>query len=227
VERDVKGIDSEDTIDLQDAISKLNRSDEVRLVHQENRGLLASTNRGLSMARGQYIARMDGDDINHSERFDRQVCFLEDTPEVGVLGVQADKIDAEGKLKGEWKRSLPTDPEVAAWRLLFNVCFCHPTVMMRRSLLEDLGGYAEGPPGLDYELFARAVLETRMTNLPDTLFRHRRHEGSVSVNRREEYTRRCAEAADRLHCAILRSTGDSQIARFLVWMEREGVENAN
>ena len=90
------------------------------------------------MARGQYIARMDRDDISHPERFKRQVAFLEGNPKIGVLGTQVDKVDADGNVRESWNQSLPTDWDVATWRLLFNICFCHPTVMMRHSLLERL-----------------------------------------------------------------------------------------
>ena len=201
--------------------------DRIRLVHQENQGLIASLNRGLGMARGKYVARMDGDDISHPERFGRQVQFLNDSPEVGIVGTQANKIDAKGNLRVDWKRSLPTDPDVVIWRLLFNVCFCHPTVMMRRSVLEDLGGYAEWAVGAeDYELFTRAVLNTRLVNLPETLLEHRRHENSVSVKNREEYTQKCIQAATPLHRAILGTSVDERITGFLVLMERKTLGTA-
>ena len=201
--------------------------DRIRLVHQENRGLIASLNRGLDMAQGEYIARMDGDDISHPERFERQVRFLEKNPEIGILGTQADKIDAEGKVLEDWKRYLPTDSDAVAWRLLFNVCFCHPTVMMRRPVLENLGGYAEWATGAeDYELFSRAALETHLVNSPRMLLKHRRHDGAISVKKRERYTRKCARAAAKLHRAIMGSDSDAQIARCLVWVERSGVGKA-
>jgi len=216
------------TDDSEEVLDRFEQSDDrIRLVHQENRGLIASLNRGLDMARGKYVARMDGDDISRPERFERQVSFLERNPEIGVLGTQADKIDADGNVRENWNRSLPTDPDVAAWRLLFNICFCHPTVMMRHALLERLGGYAEWAIGAeDYELFTRALLETRLANLPETLFEHRRHEDAVSVRKREKYTHRCTEAAASLHRVILGPDANEQIAGFLVCMERAGLEAA-
>jgi GT2 family glycosyltransferase len=216
------------TDDSEEVLDRFEQSDDrIRLVHQENRGLIASLNRGLDMAQGKYIARMDGDDISHPERFEHQAAFLEENPEIGVLGTQVDKIDANGNVRERWNRSLPTDPDVAAWRLLFNICFCHPTVMMRHALLERLGGYAEWAIGAeDYELFTRALLETRLVNLPETLFEHRRHEDAVSVRKREKYTHRCTEAAASLHRAILGPDANGQIAGFLVWMERAGLEAA-
>jgi glycosyltransferase involved in cell wall biosynthesis len=201
--------------------------DRIRLVHQENRGVIASLNRGLDMARGKYVARMDGDDISRPERFERQVAFLEDNPEIGVLGTQVDKIDADGNVREGWNRSLPTDPDILAWRLLFSNCLHNPTVMMRHALLERLEGYAEWARHMeDRELWARAVLETRLENLPDALLKFRRHQGSVTVKRREEQIRRCTKAVATLHHAILGPSADEQIAGFLAWMDKRGVEKA-
>jgi glycosyltransferase involved in cell wall biosynthesis len=201
--------------------------DRIRLVHQENRGLIASLNRGLDMARGEYIARMDGDDISHPERFERQVRFLEKNPEIGILGTQADIIDADGNVRKDWNWSLPTNPDVVAWRLLFSTCLHHPTVMMRHALLERLGGYAEWARHIeDRELWARAVLETRLTNLPDALFKFRRHQGSITIKKREEQIRRCTEAVAALHRAILGPSVDRQVAGFLVWMDKRGIKKA-
>lgn len=201
--------------------------DRIRLVHQENRGIVASSNRGLGMARGKYIARMDGDDINLPERFERQVNFLEVNPEVGIVGTQIERIDADGDVKEDWERSFPTDPEVVSWRLLFYNCLCHASMMARRSVLEDLGGYAEwATHAEDYELFTRAVLRTRLMNLNDTLFRRRWHGGSVTVNRQIEQIQRAAEAADALHRAILEMPPEKQNAKFLVWMQARDIERA-
>jgi len=201
------------------------QANRVRLVHQENRGLTASLNRGLNMARGKYVARMDADDISHPERFDRQVDFLESNPEIGVLGTQIKRVDADGNLHGEW--ILPTDPGVVGWHTLFSTCLCHPTVMMRRSLLDDLNGYAEwAKQAQDYELWTRAVRETRLANLPDTLHQLRRHENSVTAKKRDQQLRVCRKAAATLHEALLGEKVKEDFVYFLAWMHHESIEEA-
>lgn len=201
------------------------RDDRIRLVHQDNRGLIASLNRGLYLARGTYIARMDGDDVSHPERFKKQVHCLDTTPEVGVVGTQIQRIDSEGRPNGNW--SLPTDPDLIAWKLLFHNYLCHPTVMMRRSLLEDLGGYAEwATHAEDYELWTRVVLQSQLVNLPDPLHKLRRHGDSITATKREEQVRNCAEATANIHGEVLGSSADAGIAHFLAWMEAEGIERA-
>jgi glycosyltransferase involved in cell wall biosynthesis len=195
------------------------------LVHQENRGLPASLNRGLRMAEGRYVARMDADDISHPERFKRQVRFLDTNPQIGIVGTQIEKMDSQDRVR--WKWSPPTHPDVIAWRLFFDTCFCHPTVMARRSLLEELGGYAEwAEVGQDYELWTRAVLETRLANLPSRLYKARRHGDSATVTDRREQIKTWSEAAATLHRAVLGNSAEDQMASFLLWLETSGVEKA-
>ncbi|WP_157942209.1 glycosyltransferase [Salinibacter altiplanensis] len=209
-----------------DILDKFAGQDErIRVVHQENRGLIKSLNRGVDMARGQYIARMDGDDISYPERLEYQVQFLHRHSNVGVVGTNVEKIDAEGRFKGSW--SPPTEPEIVSWKLLFNTCLCHPSVVIRQSLLEALGGYAEwAKHAEDYELWTRAVQVSQLSNIPDTLLKLRRHDGSVTVSKRTEQIRLCEKVAGNLHRVLLREKARKWISEFLVWMEVEGVDRA-
>jgi glycosyltransferase involved in cell wall biosynthesis len=211
-----------------DVMERFSDEDQrIRVFHQENQGIGTSRNRGLRLAHGKYIAVMDGDDVTHTDRFERQVRFLDENPEIGVVGTKSKYIDSEGNPHpwGHWP--IPTTPEVIAWRLMFNTCLVHPSVMMRHSLIEKLGGYAEwATPAEDYELWTRAVREMRLANLPGTLHELRRHEGSVTVSHREQQIQNCVEAAIRLHRDILGSSADKQIVQFLVWMETRGIEEA-
>ncbi|MCS3668067.1 glycosyltransferase involved in cell wall biosynthesis [Salinibacter ruber] len=195
----------------------VDRDDRVRLVHQENRGLIESLNRGLDMARGKYVARMDADDIAHPDRLQAQVRFLEANPDVGVLGTQVERIDDSGQTDGKWK--FPTDPDQVAWRLLFGTCLCHPSVMMRAALIQDLGGYAAwATHGEDYELWTRALLESRLANLPGTLLKYRRHEETVSEQNREIQFETVGRAASILHGHLLGKRADKEFTKFVVWM---------
>lgn len=193
------------------------RDERIRCVHQENKGLIASLNRGLNMARGKYIARMDADDIAHPERLQAQVRFLDANPDIGVLGTQVELINDSGKADGEW--NFPTDPDQVAWRLLFGTCLCHPSVMMRASLVQDLGGYtAWATHGEDYELWTRVLLESRLANLSETLLKYRRHEETVSEQNRETQFETTGRAAANLHGHLLRDRVNEEASRFVVWM---------
>jgi len=197
----------------------------IRLIHQENSGLIVSLNRGLNLAEGHYIARMDSDDISHPERFERQVRFLEANSSVGVLGTTVDFIDTDGSVIGTWP--VPQCSDVIAWQLLFNNCVCHPSVMLRRSVMDSLGGYAPWATfAEDYELWTRAIQITQISNLPDSLLQFRRHDDSVTVHRRMEQIQTCCQIAANLHGSLLGKRRNEHLSAFLVLMETSSIDEA-
>jgi glycosyltransferase involved in cell wall biosynthesis len=154
----------------------------VRLTNETNIGLTASLNRGLKIARGTYIARMDADDIGLPQRLRRQVQFLDSHPDIDVLGTNIEVIDDWGRphprsAAGSW----PTQPGMVRWLLFFRCSIMHPTVMVRRAVYERLNGY--NPQFLqaqDYELWLRASLDTGITNMPEVLVKLRAHPANVT-----------------------------------------------
>lgn len=201
------------------------KDDRVRLIHQENRGHVRSLNRGLGLAQGQYIARMDADDISHLKRLERQVNFLDANPEIGIVGTQVEVINEQGKKIEHW--TPPTEPSLVAWRLLFNACFTHPSIMTRRSLLEELGGYAPWAESAgDHELWTRAVRLSELTTIPCTLLKFRRTENSITATKRAEQMQVNCRAAANLHRVLLGASAEEDIAHFLVWLYQFGFERA-
>jgi len=151
----------------------------IKLYTQENLGLIASLNRHCRLAKGRYIARMDADDVSSPDRFEKQFRFLEAHPEIGVLGTWIQDIGWKDSQGVSWP--VPSDPHVIRWFLLFGNCIAHPSVMMRRDLLERLGYYR--PEALhveDYDLWIRASEVTELANMSEVLLRYRLSEGSVS-----------------------------------------------
>ncbi|MEM8598299.1 MAG: glycosyltransferase family 2 protein [Bacteroidota bacterium] len=183
------------------------RDARVRVLSQANRGLIASLNRGVSEARGGLIARMDDDDVSHPERFDQQVAFLKAHPEVGILGTVAAYSDADGELTGgAWPRWAP--PGMNGWNLLFKTNICHPTVLMRREVLDALddgqGLYRkEALHAEDYELWTRARFVTRIANLPDALLTRRKHDGTIGAQHAERQERTVIETMQQAHERLL------------------------
>jgi len=108
------------------------------LIEQENRGLTASLNEGLKIARGKYIARQDADDISYSQRFSQQVNFLEKFKAVVLLGTRA-KINSHS-----WTSLTPVIQERDVKKLLktHNI-FVHASVMIRASAFRGIGFYDE------------------------------------------------------------------------------------
>jgi glycosyltransferase involved in cell wall biosynthesis len=149
--------------------------------NSKNLGLAHSLNRGLDQARGQYIARMDADDISLPARLEKQFAFMENHPEVGVLGTAVEVIDSAGQVIGQ--RIYPPDPIVIRWRLAFENPLCHPTVMIRRSLLQDAPYNSNLHTSQDYDLWCRLGLITSFSNLPQPLLRFRKHGANVTYTK--------------------------------------------
>ncbi len=151
----------------------------VFLKNEHNSGVAVTLNRGLQMCHGEYIARMDSDDISHPERFEKQLAFLQAHPDVAVVtcGVRTfcgDKTISESG----WTS---VEPEKIKKDLFFSCALAHPTVMMRRSVINEVGGYAPEYNGLeDYELWCRVIEKHKIASVGEILFEYRIHEGQVS-----------------------------------------------
>lgn len=172
-----------------------------RLENGRNLGLIATLNRGLDLARGEYIARMDADDLSFPERFARQVGFLDGHPEVGVCGTWYERAAPEGTTLMQ----PPSEDALIRLLLTFDTVFAHNTIMLRRHLLERHGlrydpafPYAE-----DYDFWVRCARHTRLANIPEVLLHYRYHEGNTSSRFKTEQIR----TADRVRAAYLADLG--------------------
>ena len=156
-------------------------SDErIRHLHNDRKlGFVPSLNVALKEARGEYIARMDADDVSKHERFERQVDYLTKHQDVGVLGTAFETIDYEGKVIAT--HHPPTIPSLTKWSLLFGDEIAHSSVMVRHSLFNLHGPYnSQLQYGEDYELWLRLVQRTNIVNLPDTLVQRRLHDKQLT-----------------------------------------------
>jgi hypothetical protein len=147
--------------------------------HCERKGLAPALNYGCQRARGEYIARMDADDISLPHRLERQVEYLLKHPEIGIVGSWICKIDENGSVKGSW--CPPSNPKMLKWTHFFGVCVSHPTVLMRREVVQRLGFYnLEAVYVVDVDLWWRASFITDFGNVPEILLRYRVWPGSMS-----------------------------------------------
>jgi glycosyltransferase involved in cell wall biosynthesis len=141
---------------------------------QSNRGLAATLNRGIETARGEYIARQDNDDVSDKRRLELQLSFMEEHPHVALLGTSAEIIDEEGQPTGRFHKHA-TDNELLKFFLLFDNPFVHSSVMFRKELVKQIGGYDISPKFFeDFNLWSRvARTEYKLANLPDCLLKYR------------------------------------------------------
>lgn len=135
--------------------SEFQRNDEriVLLRNEKNLGLNATLNKCLAAASGYYIARMDGDDICAPDRFEKELALYAKHPEAGVISCSMSFFDDEG-IFGKMIYDAAPQPK----DLLHGSQFCHAGALMRRDILEELGGYSENKDTLrveDYDLWVR------------------------------------------------------------------------
>jgi glycosyltransferase involved in cell wall biosynthesis len=166
----------------------------VRVTRQPRGGLTSALRSALGLARAPLVARLDADDVALPERLERQRDFLERHPEVGLLGTAAREVDATGREVGVARP--PTEDAALRGALIRHNPFVHSSMMMRRSALEQAGGYDPSfPVAQDYDLWMRMSRVTRMANLPEALVIRRLLPGRISATREAERLR--AEARVR------------------------------
>jgi glycosyltransferase involved in cell wall biosynthesis len=180
------------------------RDARVRVVAGQEPGLVGALNLGLSLARGEFIARMDADDISQPGRFALQVSYLRDNPDIAVVGSAITLIDASGVVVREISYPLaPADVE----RFLMEIgsALAHPAVMARRKVMLSVGGYRKlFQHSEDYDLWLRMAERYSLANLPDRLLRYRQHGRKASL--RNAPAQRLATHMARL-CAEARRSG--------------------
>ena len=154
----------------------------IRLVeNQKNMGLTKSLNRGIDLCKGEYISRMDGDDISLPLRLEKQVDFMKKHHQTGVVGTRASEIDHEGKITIRKTAHNTYDREMKV-QLMFGTCFLHPSVMIRKKILRETGlSYDKSfSTSQDYFLWWQLSLLTKFANLPECLLHYRKHSSRLS-----------------------------------------------
>jgi cellulose synthase/poly-beta-1,6-N-acetylglucosamine synthase-like glycosyltransferase len=163
----------------------------VRVYHQEDKGLAAALNRGLSLAKGRYVARQDHDDLADPSRLGKQVAFLDAHPDHGLVGTRAE-IWLGDKPSGRF-HDHPTENEILQFDLLFDNPFVHSSVMIRKSAIDHIGGYTTDParqPPEDYELWSRIARQYRVANLAERLTVYREVPSSMSRDGAQPFTQK-------------------------------------
>ena len=150
----------------------------IQLIKKEkNTGYTDSLNFGVSIANGQYIARMDGDDICLPTRFEKQVAFLDANPKVILCGTAIQIIGTYTILKH------PPNHEEIKVKLCFGNSFYHPTVMGRIDIFQSYPYNKAFEPAEDYDLWTRLAFQGELANLEEVLLLYRVHENQVSVEK--------------------------------------------
>ena len=157
----------------------------VRLYHEPHRGVPATSNRGLALARGEWIARQDADDWSEPERLFRQATFLREHPGVTLVSADTESHSADGALL--WRLRLPHTSAELAQALWKGNPFVHGSTMFRRRMAMEIGGYREAfPCSSDYDFLWRLTEAGGAVNLGQVLYHYRYTGGSISARRAAE-----------------------------------------
>lgn len=156
------------------------RDDRLRPLVLPHAGIIAALNAGLTRCRAPYIARMDADDLAHATRLERQVVWLEAHSDLAAVASLVEGFPKESVREGyriyiEWLNRLVT-PEAIAREIYIESPIAHPSIMIRRSWLERVGGYQERGWPEDYDLWLRMHLAgARFAKVPEVLLYWREH----------------------------------------------------
>ena len=162
------------------------RDERIRFISNSfNQGISKTRNQGMAKANGKYIAVFDSDDISLPYRLEKQVAFLENNPEFGLIGGQVIPIDEQGTVIGDtWQ--FTAEPEEIPVILLFRNYFAQPSVMLRATAIANQWYDPTFITAGDYEYWTRIIRRTKVWNLNGPLIQYRRH--SEGITRRTDLT---------------------------------------
>ena len=167
------------------AILKSYNDARLNIIEGPCKGISAALNVGLDLAEGEYIARMDADDIAMPRRLEKQTLFLDVHPEVGLCGTLAMMFTKDGDYKLFGEKQLE---DIGIIDQLFDTVVCHPTVMFRKEVFQKFNlRYNEMYRNAeDQELWSRALRYTKFYGIQEMLLRYRLYPESTSQFRLEE-----------------------------------------
>jgi glycosyltransferase involved in cell wall biosynthesis len=164
--------------------------ERIKVISRPNTGIVGALNDGLAAATGEFVARMDADDVSVPQRFEKQVAFLRDNPRCVAVGSRVIGIDPCGCELFHSHHKLQHDQierellNGVGWSIV------HPSAMLRRDAVERVGGYRREYQWVeDLDLFLRLAEVGTLANLPDELLRYRQHTESVNRTRSAEQAR--------------------------------------
>jgi glycosyltransferase involved in cell wall biosynthesis len=169
----------------------------IRLIRRPNTGYVIALNEALALASGEFIARMDADDICLPKRFERQSQFLCDHADIVLVGGRVEIIDEGGRLI--IRPEVPCDDaSLQAALLEGRTLIGHPTVMVRREIMQKCGGYdVNCSPAEDLDMWLRVGEVGKLANLPELVLQYRQHAQSVSSTKHDQQVLHSKQACER------------------------------
>lgn len=175
-------LDNPNNIELKDFLNnKAQRDKRIKfIINNENLGLVKTLNKAIKVCTGEYIARMDADDISDLTRIEKQVEFLESNLDIALVGTKVEYINEEGIIERQ-DGYRPITSNAIREHLKYHNAFAHPTIMFTKEKLIEIGGYNNVSCAEDYELFTRYVYSNnKVANINEVLLKYRVRKNSIS-----------------------------------------------
>jgi len=173
-----------------DIAEKLAKTDtRIRLLNESKQGVANAMNCGLKNARGNFLARMDVDDISLPNRLEKQLQFLKENPEIDFVGSNVKYVPHNKNTAGfrrfvTWANSFHSSKEIEQNRFV-EIPIVNPTLLFRRTLFDNFGGCLDGDFPEDYEMQLRYLATgVKMAKLPEVLLEW--HDYSTRLTRTDE-----------------------------------------
>ena len=191
-------------------------------INEKNMGLTDSLNRGLSLCHGEYIARMDADDISLPDRLERQMKYLEKN-HYDLIGGITEMINENGTLL----YSIKSVPKKINKALRYSQCIAHPTWLGRKEVFEKNAGYRHMPLCEDYDFTLRAVLNGFViSNLNEPVLKYRMTSNSISRSNlfeqylymsyiTNEYKNNCIASVDKAYAYVQQHLNEKDSNKYL------------
>jgi glycosyltransferase involved in cell wall biosynthesis len=196
----------------------------VRIIHKEHEGLTEALNIGLEQARGDYIARQDVDDYPKKKRLEKQYSYLKKNPDIILIGSNYHYSDLNFKIL-DTVRMPATDLEIK-WYGIFQNPFAHSSVMFRKDIIQQNGGYSTDLNALyveDYELWIRLMRKNfQFSNLQEPLIYHAVHIDSISENKKKEQNENFRQLINRSMDFFGVNLGINKRILDVIWMLQVG-----
>lgn len=155
----------------------------IRLIHNKKTlGIRDSLNKGIMLCESEYIARMDGDDVSASNRFERQMEIFENNHDVGIVSSWTNLINEDSKQIGFANWSF--NSEALYFIFFFRDCIPHPSVMYKRELILNVGLYPN-ETAEDYALWVKLMRNTKFVHLDEYLLNYRIHKSNLTRKKEE------------------------------------------
>lgn len=161
-------------------LEKIEKNDKrLRIITQKNTGIVGALNKGISESNGEYIARMDADDVSFLTRIEKQVAAIKENPSVVLVAAGFEVIDENSEFM--YREIIPrTDVDLKRTLLLYNP-IAHGSVLLRKSAIEKIGGYSSDcGPTEDYELWMRLSKEGEFIGVEDLLYKWRQNRNGIT-----------------------------------------------